>query len=200
MTSMRGLGKYVAPALLLAVCAPAQARETTFVFIAKGGALFLRNDDQELTDGRRRQFDRASEETLAFAFEVRHAFNARHRMGIGVESVRYEHSYTPAIAGASHTTAQSRALMATGKYYYGTWLRPFAGIGIGGGETQVSRANGTIVDDNIAYQLGGGAELSFGTVGLIGEIKFLRNYSFDRSSQDYDASGTGAFLGLSVSF
>ena len=197
---MRGLDKYLVAVLLLTVCAPAPARETKFAFIAKGGTLFLRNDDQELIDGQRRQFDRASEETLAFAFEVRHGFNARHRMGIGVESIRYEHDYTPAIAGARSSVAESRALMATGKYYYGTWLRPFVGIGIGGGETEVPRANGTIVDDNIVYQLGGGAELSFGTVGLIGEIKFLRNYSFDRSSQDYDASGTGAFVGMSLSF
>jgi opacity protein-like surface antigen len=175
-------------------------------FFLKSGAIFLDRTSQTLDDNTTRSFDSSSHNTYAWAWEVRFPIGREklHHIAPGLEYVRYYYSFTPRTGGSE---ADASVSMFVVKYYAmlpDSPFHPFAGFGYGYGRTRVSTNSfgfdDTILDNSLALQISAGVEYRPKDFGVYAELKYVDNYSQNRTSRDFNASGWGIFVGLAVRF
>lgn len=173
--------------------------------ILKGGSIKLDESSQTLEDDVTRTFDSNSNQTYAIAWELRvpTGKSSAHFVAAGLEYVRYHHDFKPSTGGG--TEADAFIYVVGAKYYYmqpGSAWHPFVGGGIGYGESKVPTNrygyNHTIYDSSTAYHFTAGVEYRPKSIGVVAEIKHIENSSNDSTSRDFDASGWGLFLGLTM--
>jgi len=161
----------------------------------KGGAVVL-SDDTQMIDNRFATIDDAtSARTFGLAFEHR---TRRNGMSFGVEYNSYRHDFTTVLAENGDTNTQVLQFVVRKYFYERAPVRPFIGLGVGGGLTHTEyRSGGTTRDDDFgSFVLQGvlGVEFRVENMSLMLEVK--RFWHEPGSSDDYNASATGLYGGV----
>ncbi len=191
------LNAWVRPLLImttLLAASMAQPAAADGAVLVKGGAVFL-SDDIQLIDNVLGSIDESSTRTFAASFEHRN----RRGMAFGIEYTSYRHDYTTVVTAEDGDTRTQVLQFIARKYFFQrSPVRPFIGLGVGGGYTHAEFRQGGIVreDDIGSFVLQGalGAEFRIENLSLMLEVK--RFWHEPGSSDDYNATATGVFGGL----
>lgn len=173
---------------------------TEIALIPKIGYVAPADKAQVLEDGRERHFE--SGPGYGFAVDFRHTFGRKYPCGLaaGPEFLRYKYDFGGPYRGEATTTA----LFGTLKFMCAPAAntRFFVGTGIGRAENEVStpgsNAAGYDWVDHMFYQLSMAAEFGGEFLRAYTEVRYLLNRSGDPSDREYEASGYGIFLGMSI--
>lgn len=179
---------------LLATAPMAPPAAADGAVMVKGGAVLL-SDDTQLIDNVLGTLDDSSNRTFAVSFEHR----TRRGMAFGVEYTSYRHDYTTVVSAEAGDTRTQIVQFIVRKYFFDkSPVRPFLGVGVGGGYTHAEFRQGGIVreDDIGSFVLQGalGAEFRIENLSLMLEVK--RFWHEPGSSNDYNATATGVFGGI----
>jgi len=188
---------YARPFLILATllaAVGAQPAAADGAVMVKGGAVLL-SDDNQLIDNVLGSIDEESTRTFAVSFEHR----ARRGMAFGVEYSSYRHDYTTVVTAEAGDTRTQIVQFIVRKYFFEkSPVRPFLGVGVGGGYTHAEFRQGGIVreDDIGSFVLQGalGVEFRVDNLSLMLEVK--RFWHEPGSSDDFNATATGLFGGV----
>jgi len=191
------LNAWVRPLLImttLLAASMAQPAAADGAVLVKGGAVFL-SDDIQLIDNVLGSIDESSTRTFAASFEHRN----RRGMAFGIEYTSYRHDYTTVVTAEDGDTRTQVLQFIARKYFFQrSPVRPFIGLGVGGGYTHAEFRQGGIVreDDIGSFVLQGalGAEFRIENLSLMLEVK--RFWHEPGSSDDYNATATGVFGGV----
>lgn len=191
------LNAWVRPLLImttLLAASMAQPAAADGAVLVKGGAVFL-SDDIQLIDNVLGSIDESSTRTFAASFEHRN----RRGMAFGIEYTSYRHDYTTVVTAEDGDTRTQVLQFIARKYFFQrSPVRPFIGLGVGGGYTHAEFRQGGIVreDDIGSFVLQGalGAEFRIENLSLMLEVK--RFWHEPGSSDDYNATSTGVFGGV----
>lgn len=169
------------------------------IFI-KGGVVQLLDDTQVFSNPSNNLIDvdlsAMSSKTLNIGWELR----LRHGWAVGTEYLAYDNRFTPQ-GSTIFGTAETRALMVTGKKYFikDGAIHPYIGGGIGSGFTGVSntRAGGIVDDSDFALLLHAllGVELRIDRLSVLLEARTLY-YDVDPAKIDYNPGASSVLLGV----
>jgi len=165
----------------------------------KGGSVQVQDKAQVFSNPARSLIDvdlnTMSSRVLNVGWELR----LRQGWAVGTEYLAYDNRFTPQ-GSTLLGTAETRAVMVTGKKYFLTddRLRPYIGGGIGSGFTYVSntRAGGIVDDNNFHFLLHAllGMEWRIENLSILLEVRTLQ-YGVAHNKADYDPSSTSVLLG-----
>ena len=166
----------------------------------KGGSVQVQDTTQVFSNSAKSLIDvglnAMSSRTLNVGWELR----LRQGWAVGTEYLAYDNRFTPQ-GSTIPGTAETRALMVTGKKYFlaDGHFHPYVGGGIGTGATDVSnsRAGGIVDDYNIHILLHAllGVELRIDDLSILLEARTLQ-YVVAHDKIDYNPSGTSVLLGV----
>lgn len=183
----------LALSILLAVIATPAARAGGAV-IVKGGAVTLL-DDTQMIDNILSTFDESSARTFGVAFEHR---TRRNGLSFGIEYNSYRHDFTNALLEPGDTHTQILQFVVRKYFYEQSPVRPFIGLGVGGGYTHAEhRAAGFTWDEyygSFALQGVLGVEFKIENLSLMLEVKNF--WHEPGGSDEYNASATGLYGGI----
>jgi hypothetical protein len=163
-------------------------------FLAKGGAMRLTDDAQQL-DLQTRNLDESSAGTLGFSWELRRKGGAT----FGIEFLTYRNSFTPPFGEPGE--AKTWAVQFLGKKYFidGGPFHPFFGAGLGPGRTRVSYHNAGVEfsdeEFTLVLQAVLGMELRFDNLAFSLEAKHLY-HDVESGGNEYDPTANGVFAGV----
>lgn len=161
----------------------------------KTGVFSLSHDPQTIND-RNRDLDEDSDNIVGFAWEKRPDPD---KAAFGVEFFRLDNTWVG--PGTANGEVRTRVLLFTAKRYQETvaFIYPYVGVGMG-----VVHANASGMDFDpglgLALQVSGGVEFRWQIFGIYTELKGLYAKSGDFWGDEMNASGIGAFAGLTFRF
>jgi len=163
--------------------------------IVKGGAAIL-SDDTQLIDNRFATIDDASSaRTFGLAFEHR---TRRNGMSFGIEYNSYRHDFTTALAEPGETHTQILQFVARKYFFERSMVRPFIGVGVGGGYTRAEYTSGGLKEDDYvgSFVLQGVLGVEFRVENLSLMLEAKRFWHEPGGSDDYNATATGVYGGI----
>jgi hypothetical protein len=163
--------------------------------IVTGGSFEL-DEPRQVVAGLNSQFEAKSSPAFAAELEYRHPSG----VALGGELLLYTNKVAT-VSGALQGEQDVAAFLVNGKYYLGIAdiIYPFIGAGFGSAAASYS---GDITGSGAGFagQVFGGVELRVGAVGLYAQYKKLSATAEDADGEKVKVDGSGAFVGLSLSF